>query len=338
MDRYLVAAVLPLIMADMSLSYEQGGELVSAFVIGYFLFSPVFGYLGDRLPRPPLMALGVVLWSLATGVSGLCATYGAFFVARMFVGVGEASYATITPGYIKDRVKDPLAINSAMAVFFSAIPVGSALGFIVGGAIAKQHSWQGAFYFGAIPGLLLAAFLLKYPTVERSKETQISLKEGLRKISSSPLLWLAIVGYVANNFALTGLAAFVPTYGQSLGYEIDEINLYFGLITVVAGFIGTLGGGKVAARISRSRKNPIASMLRFCAVTSVLAIPFLLLGFSVDSRGLFLLFSFFSMLFLFSGIAPINTTIVTCCPERYVTLTQGLTIFLLNLFGRTAGT
>ena len=120
LDRALVASVLPILVAELSLTNEQGGRLVSTFVLGYFIFSPIFGYLGDRYNRPCLMAVGVFLWSLATIATGLAGGFWVFVAARVMVGVGEASFGAVAPGYIKDLIRDPIKVNSALSLYFSA--------------------------------------------------------------------------------------------------------------------------------------------------------------------------------------------------------------------------
>jgi MFS family permease len=100
LDRYVAAATLPLILSDLALSDTAGGLLQSAFIITYSLACPVAGWLGDRQPRMRLAAAGVFVWSLATVASGLAPTYALLLVARAVIGVGEASYAVVTPSLL----------------------------------------------------------------------------------------------------------------------------------------------------------------------------------------------------------------------------------------------
>ncbi|NDC38896.1 MAG: MFS transporter, partial [Proteobacteria bacterium] len=145
LDRYLLAALLPSVKDELALSHESGGALVSAFVIGYFIFSPVFGFLGDRVRRPLLMAIGVGLWSVATSATALVGAFGALMLTRVLVGVGEASFATIAPGYIKDRTDSPEQLNARLAVFYTAIPVGAALAYALSGILITHLPWRSIF-------------------------------------------------------------------------------------------------------------------------------------------------------------------------------------------------
>ena len=130
LDRYILAAVAPKIQLDLNLSNFETGLLMSAFMLGYMIASPFFGYLGDRRRRPFLMGFGVFVWSIATFVSGLAGSFLALFTASMAVGIGDASYATIAPSYIRDNYDNDIVTNKALSFFYTAIPVGAALGSV----------------------------------------------------------------------------------------------------------------------------------------------------------------------------------------------------------------
>lgn len=333
LDRYLLNAVLPLIIVDLVLTNEEGGRLVAAFVFGYAVFSPFFGYLGDRCSRPKLMAIGVLAWSLATLGSGLASTFIGLLIFRACVGVGEAGFTSVVPGYIKDHVPDPIELNSKLSIFYAAIPAGAALGYVVGGYIAKYYSWKTVFFVGGLPGIGLALYLLTLSESAQRVLPKINMREGIRKILAVKTLWFAIAGYVFNGFALAGIAAFVGVYGVSIGFELHEIDTIFGGILVVTGTVGTLVGGKLAGRLSRKANSPISSMLFFSGIASAIGVPFLVLAFSVSGPTPFLLACFLGELFVFASLAPVNSVIVLAAPSGLVTLTQGITILALNLGG-----
>ena len=332
-DRYLVSALLPILRSDMGLSYEEGGRLVSAFVFGYFLFSPVFGVLGDRYNRLTLMALGVGLWSLATMATGYASGFFSFLAIRVFVGVGEASFGTIIPGFIKDKEPDPVRLNHVLSIFYTAIPVGSALAYVFAGQVAKYASWHTVFLFGGIPGLILAPFFLKFRDARTKHPEVVPVRDGLRAIVGVPLLLAAIAGYVLNSFALSGIAAFISELGVGLGFALDEITLIFGAILVVSGFLGTIVGGKISSRLASKSDTPLQVMMSFIGVSSLIAVPILGVVFLVHSHILFLVLCFIVETLIFAAMAPVNSVIVSACPKGLETLTQGITIFLLNFFG-----
>src|SRR5437764_4128615 len=159
LDRYVSAAALPLILTDLALSDAQGGLLQSLFITVYALVCPVAGWLGDRQPRLRLAAVGVFVWSAATFASGLAPTYAWLLLARAVIGAGEASYAVVTPSLLSDCYP-PDRRARMLGVFSAAIPVGSALGYIVGGLVGASHGWRAAFFVAGAPGAALAFLLL----------------------------------------------------------------------------------------------------------------------------------------------------------------------------------
>jgi MFS family permease len=335
-DRYIVHSVEPLLKAEFVLSNQESGLLVSAFVFGYFLLSPLFGYLGDRYDRRYLMAIGLLAWSAATAITGFTSTFLTFFAARVFVGIGEASFGTIVPGYLKGRIPDTLKLNSALSLFYCAIPVGAALGYVLGGTIAARYSWRDVFLIAAVPGVLLSIgffFVRKEDPVEVSSSTPDGFLSSIKAVLAVPILRLAILGYIFNTFALNGIAAFVVRYGSALGMAMEDVSQNFGLILLVTGFFGTFGGGTLASFLARGASNKVKSLLTFVSISTFIGLPFLCAAFLVTSPNLFLVCCFGAELMLFAGVAPLNLVLVARAPRGLETLTQGVTIFLINLFG-----
>jgi len=168
LDRYVVCQVVEPIRLSFGLTDRQEGQLNTAFMLGYFLTAPVFGYLGDRMTRKWLIAAGIFVWSLGTVLSGLATGFGSLLGYRALVGLGEASYATISPSLISDAYS-PARRNNALTIFYVAIPVGAALGYLVGSQISTAWGWRYAFVVAGLPGLLLAVSLLPFREQERGQ-------------------------------------------------------------------------------------------------------------------------------------------------------------------------
>jgi MFS family permease len=142
-DQRLLSAVLESIKAEWTLTDAEGGLLGSVFVIVYTICAPV-GVLGDRMKRKNLIAGGVLLWSLATVGAAFARNYHEMLLARALLGVGEACYATIAPSIIADLYSKDLR-SRKLAYFYLATPVGSALGYILGGYIGEYYGWRAVF-------------------------------------------------------------------------------------------------------------------------------------------------------------------------------------------------
>ena len=189
LDRFVVSALVESLRAEFALSDFRLGVLMTGFIVVYTVASPLFGALGDRGRRPVLLAIGVAIWSCATVLSGLAAGFVSLLVARAAVGIGEAAYATISPSLIADHFERARR-GRAFALFFAAIPVGSALGYVVGGLIDRSFGWRAAFLAAGMPGLLLAFLVSRQPDPPRGG------LDGVPTVAPRPLLrsWRALAG------------------------------------------------------------------------------------------------------------------------------------------------
>lgn len=222
-DRQVLSAVLPKLALDATLFRPDDpnlqtklGALTTAFMVSYMLLSPVFGWLGDTRSRWMLVGIGVILWSLASGGSGLATGFWMLLLTRCLVGVGEAAYGPVAPSMLSDMYPERQR-GRILARFYLAIPVGSALGFVIGGQIADTSwGWRGAFMVVVLPGILLGAlcFLRKEPP-RGAPPQRTGLREYGRvflRILKVPSFRYNTIAMTASTFILGGVAAFAPLY------------------------------------------------------------------------------------------------------------------------------
>jgi len=336
-DRQVLSAVLPGIQHEFSLSDGQAGRLVTVFMLGYFLSSPIFGWLGDRASRKWLIAAGIFVWSLGTVLTGFAATLMLMFICRALVGVGEASYATISPGLLSD-VYPRDKRNNALTIFYVAIPIGAALGTILGGWIESHQGWRHAFVWVGAPGLLLAAILLPFKEPARgamdegdaAKPPVPSLKDFLHLFTLRDYN-LSVWGYTAYTFALGAFSLWGPTFLQRV-HQIDKVQstFIFGLILVVAGLIGTLAGGFTAT--AWQKRNPAGYSLTL-SLSMLFAAPLAALAFFAPDRNAAVLCLGAAMFFAFLGTGPINTLILESVPANLRASAMAGSIFIIHLCG-----
>ena len=169
MDRYSVAGALPLLLDHKTSGFKedmtktQGGLLTTAFIVVYMCASPVFGYFADRSgSRKCLVLTGLLLWAAASAASSFAPNYRWLLVFRAAVGIGEASYNTISPVIIADMYP-PAERTSKLAFFYIAIPLGSAIGYMIGGNVGEALGWRWALR--VTPLLLVALATLAVPFV-----------------------------------------------------------------------------------------------------------------------------------------------------------------------------
>jgi MFS family permease len=338
LDRQLLAAVLTPIKNELQLSDEQLGTLQSAFMWGYFLTSPIFGYLGDRVPRRWLVAAGVFVWSFGTLMTGHTSALGSLIFFRVLVGFGEASFGTISPGWIADLFP-PGRRNNAISIFYLAIPVGSALGYMLGGAIAVHHGWRAAFLWAGYPGLLLAfsLFLLREPVrgaSEIAPAATVVVHRGWRaygELFKFPRYLLVIAGYVAQTFAMGGFALWAPTFLHRVHHmAVDEAGIFFGGSLVVTGLVATLAGGFAATWWQRRTGRGYAGVL---ALSSALAAPAAFAAFLLPDLGAAKMALAAAMFFLFLTTGPVNTLILETVPVSMRATAMAGSIFAIHMFG-----
>lgn len=341
-DRYIIASVAPKIQAEFHLSHAETGMLMSAFMIGYMLTSPIFGWLGDRNNRPRLMSFGVIAWSLATAASGAVMSLIPLLGSRVAVGIGEASYATISPSYIRDRLKDPRLVNRAMGLFYVAIPLGAAIGYMWGGWIADHYNWRMAFYLGSLPGFILGAIVwfMKEPerVVDPSHVQAGNKLESFKKLMSIREYRLSVYAYIAYTFGLGGFAAWAPQYGVDvLHASLSESSFKIGAVTSVAGIVGTLIGGKWGdIFVIGDRKDGLLAARgfnKFCALVAFIATPFAFWAIHIDSMNGFMLAMLCVQIALFAATAPISTGVLAAVPAQVAASAFAVQIFFIHAFG-----
>jgi MFS family permease len=339
-DRYVLPAVAPRVKDALGLSDEQLGFMGSAFLLSYLATSPIFGYLGDRLSRTRLMAFGVGLWSFATAGAGLAGSFGQMLVARGTVGVGEASYAAISPALLSDYYPRERR-GRVFAIFYLAIPVGSAVGYLLGGLIEHHFGWRAAFYAVGLPGLLLALLSLTIADPPRGIN-DIPAKgapaggysEQLRSLARNAPYVRAVLGYAAYTFAVGGLSFWAPIYfSRERGLDLARADLLVGGITVVAGIAGTFTGGWLADRLAGRVRQ---AYLYVSGVSMLLAIPLVWLALVARTPAVYTAALLGAELLVFLSTGPINVVIVSVVPVAMRATAMAGSIFVIHLLGDAA--
>ena len=337
LDRYVVAAVLDPLGRELHLSNAQLGRLTFVFILVYMLSAPLFGVLADRLHRPRLVAAGVALWSLATLGAALVHSYPALLLTRSLVGVGEAAYASLGPAMLADcfPVQDRAR---KFTWFYLAIPVGSALGYGLGGVVAGALGWRAAFLIAGLPGLLVAAWMAIQADPVRGAFDEagqgagrIPLSQGLAAIFRNRI-WLACTGsYVAYTFAMGALSTWGPTLLQRrFGVGLSQAGLVFGGFAVATGIVGTFLGGILTDRLQGRWRD---AGLWISGLTLLAAAPVVALALRTGSLGLAYLCFFLGMLLLFVNTSPVNALTVSCLPASIRATGTALNVLFIHLFG-----
>jgi MFS family permease len=338
-DRQILFSVFPAVKADLGLTDTQLGLLASAFMWVYLSVAPVFGVLADRRSRPRLMGVGVGIWSVATALSGMVRSYGQLLSGRALVGVGEASYGSVAPAMLSDAF-EPAHRGRALAVFSMAIPVGSALGYLLGGMFERAFGWRAAFFIVGIPGMWLAWTVGRLSDVGRGGPGQSA---GTSRPTAAPQLadyleLLKTKTYLLNclamtgmTFAVGGLAAWVPTYLVRIrGMGLAEANLVFGLLTLVSGLGGTMAGGWLGDRLLP--RVPTAYFL-VSGIGLALSVPCAAAVILLEDRTWVLVAIFLAEVFIFLNTGPLNAIIADVSRSEVRATAYAVNIFVIHALG-----
>jgi len=337
-DRWVLSAVLESIKrSELHFTDTELGSIATGFIIVYMLTSPIFGSLGDRGKRPPLIALGVAIWSVATSLAGFARGFASLFIARATVGVGEAAYGTIAPALLADHF--PLEKRGRVfSVFFAAIPLGSAAAYVIGGLIDQHFGWRAAFWMVGTPGLLLALLVLAVREVPRGQHDPVEEKRPRLSVAGTYLdlvrnrqYLLTCLGYAAWTFALGGLGVWTPSWLERVrGLPRHDATVTFGLIVLITGFTGTFAGGYLADWLLKWTKE---SYLWVCGVATLIAAPVAFVAFTNPSKPVYMTAIAIAEVLVFASTGPVNSAIVNLVSPSERASAVALSIFIMHLLG-----
>jgi MFS transporter, Spinster family, sphingosine-1-phosphate transporter len=334
-DRYILPGELALIQRDFHSTDQQMGALTTALFLFYMIAAPLTGWLGDRFPRKPLIIAGAVLWSLATLATVWVHGYWTFYIRQAFVGIGEATFGIFAPTVLADFYPERDR-NRILSIFYVAIPVGAALGYLAGGQLGPHWGWRAPFFVCAIPGLIIAAlygWLGREPVRGASDHIASSANRStFLGLFRNPAFLTATFGLAMLTFAMGGISAWVPEFlRRTAGLSIGSASQVVGVITVIDGIAGTLTGGWIAQRWLRTNHRALY-LLSFWSVA--LTLPCGALAFFGPAA--WVVPSLFAAeFFLFLNTGPLNTAIVNSVAAPVRATAIACNLFIIHCFGDT---
>jgi len=331
-DRNILYAVQPLIQREFALTDTQIGLLTSAFFVCYMVASPLITPLADRYSRRWIIALGAFVWSAATLLSAVTHTYSELLLRHVIVGIGEATFVAISPALLADLYPEQIR-GRVMGLFYLATPVGSALGYIVGGYLGHRYGWRAPFLVSALPGFLLGAAVLglREPTRGASDHVADTFERGsIRGLLHNKDYWSITLAGAMMTFAIGGLQVWMPTFLVRVRHlPLDRANTIFGAMTVVSGTVATLLGGWLGDRLLR--RTPAAYQL-VSGVGMALAIPAIVVAIYSHGPAMFPAI-FLGEFFLLLNTAPLNAAMVNSVSARIRATALAINVFTIHLLG-----
>ena len=352
-DRSVLFAVQPLVQGEFHLSNTQVGYLTSAFLLFYMVAAPFVGPLADRYSRKRIIVGGAIFWSGLTLLTAVTHTYTELLIRHTLVGMGEATFVTIAPTFVADLFPEEKR-GRILGVFYLAIPVGTAAGYLLGGHLSPHYGWRFPFYIAAVPGFVLALAVLFLREPERGqfdsiKETEepalmpagsrlqywialwISyLRRLYRGLAKNPGFWTSTLGMAMMTFALGGIQVWMPTFlSRSRGYSLESANLMFGIIIVVDGILASLAGGWLGDYLLLHMKG---SYYFVSAASMALGVPFMIVALFMQGPVMLPAIAL-AAFFLLLNTSPLNAAVINSVGAHIRAMALAVNIFVFHLLG-----
>jgi multidrug resistance protein len=331
-DRSVLFAVQPLVQSEFHLTNAQVGYLTSAFLLFYMVAAPFVGPLADRYSRKRIIVGGAIFWSALTLLTAVTHTYTELLIRHTLVGIGEATFVTIAPTFVADLFPEKKR-GRILGIFYLAIPVGTAAGYLLGGNLSPHHGWRFPFYVAAIPGFLLALAILFLPEPQRGQfdlEAETPERASISGLARNPAFWTSTFGMAMMTFALGGIQVWMPTFlSRARGYTLESANYNFGLIIVVDGIIASLAGGWLGDYLLPKMKGAYYFV---SAIGMALGVPFMIVA--LFMRGPIMMPAIaIAAFFLLLNTSPLNAAVINSVGAHIRATALAVNIFVFHLLG-----
>jgi MFS family permease len=340
LDRTLIYLLFTPIKAEMHLTDTQLALLgTTSFVIFYTLLGIPFGRMADRVSRKKLIAGGLAVWALFSGLTGFAQDFWTIFLCRVMVGVGEATLGPAALSLLSDYFP-PRMRATVQAIYSSGIAIGAGTAFFLGGWIAKRFGWRWAFYLLGFPGLVFAVLVLLLKERPRGQTetaaTTASYSRGDWRVlfTSRPLIYLylgyALFGLAANSLSIWGATFFTRVHGM----DIALIGKLGGILSIAAGVPGTILGGYVADRLRRKWRG---GRMLFSACGALVAVPCWIALLFSNSVWLLLLANFILLALSLMWLGPAAADVHEIAGPKLRGLGIGIYFFAVNIAAYAIG-
>jgi len=330
-DRSVLFAVQDLVKKEFPRSDADFGLLTSVFFVFYMCAAPFMGPLSRRYSRRTVIVAGALIWSGATLLTAYTHDFTGLLIRHTLVGIGEASFVILSPTFVADMFPEDHR-GRVMGIFYLAIPVGTALGYVIGGLLGPAYGWRVPFYVSAGPGVLLALLLLLIPEPPLGQFDHQPRPNGntLRGLAKNPAFITATLGMAMMTFALGGLQVWMPTFlHRAHGYTLGQANQLFGLSTAVNGLVASLAGGFLSDYLLRRTR---AAHYLVSAVSLGLGIPAMWVALYAEGNrmvgGIFV-----AEFLLLLNTGPLNAAVINSVGARIRAAALATNIFIFHLLG-----
>ncbi len=293
LDRTIIYILFPLIKKEMSFSDTQLALLgTTSFVIFYTVLGIPFGRIADKGSRTKIIAVGVAVWSLFSGLTAYADSFWTLFACRVMVGVGEATLGPAAISLLSDYFP-PTKRATVTSIYSMGIAIGAGFAALLGGQLA-QYGWRTAFMIIGFPGIIFAVLVYFLREPERQIQTAAVAENysstDWKKLLSNKTFVLLCIGYALLGLATNNLSIWGATfYARLHKFDLATIGFWGGILTLCAGIPATLFGGVIADWFRQRSKG---GRMLYGAILSLISVPFWVLLIFTDSIPLILLANF----------------------------------------------
>jgi predicted MFS family arabinose efflux permease len=341
-DRYILPGVQEQVKGEFHVSDAALGSLTFWFFLTYMCAAPATGWLGDRFPRKPLIVGCALLISAINVLTGMVHQFDSLLLRHAVLGIGEASFGIYAPALLSDFYPEEDR-NRILTIFYTAIPVGAALGYLIGEIVGTHFGWRMPFYVSAVPGFLIGAlifFMMREPKrgasdarpePEQGKSRARAAKAHVVSLATNAPYLYATLGMAMVTFSLGGISAWMPSFLQRSGFSPSTVGLTLGGITAGAGLGGTAVGGWIAQIWLRTNHR---ALYLISAWSALITVPFGVVCF-FGPRATMLPSLGIAMFCIFLGTGPLNAAIVNAVPATVRATAIAMELFLIHALGDT---
>lgn len=337
LDRQILGILAGSIKADLHLTDTQFGVLGGPpFALFYSVLAVPFAFFADRTSRSRVIAAAVALWSLFTGLCGIATSFWQLFVFRMGVGVGEAggvapSYALIADYFPRERRA------RALAIFSLGVPIGLALGTLIGAYIAAAISWRAAFYAMGVAGVILAPILLYFVRDPAKSETAATAAIGgvFPMLARMPVFWLLAFAASCSSLSGYGLAVWTPSiFERSFGMGLIARGQFIASLLLIGGCAGVFAGGWLADRLGAGDRGWYAKLP---AIAWLITAPTFAAGLLAPNLPLAWVLLLIPNALNILWLGPVITAVQHLVPQRMRATASASFLLINNLIGLGVG-
>ena len=331
-DRSVLFAVQDLVKAEFRRSDAAFGMLTSVFFIFYMCAAPFMGPLSVRFSRKAVIIAGALVWSVATLLTAVTHNFNELLIRHTLVGIGEASFVILSPTFVADMFPEDER-GRVMGIFYLALPVGTALGYLLGGVMGPKYGWRAPFYVGAAPGVLLAFLLLFVPEPRLGQfdpPHKGPERDTLKSLARNPAFLTATFGMAMMTFALGGLQVWMPTFlHRAHGYSLLDANVLFGMSTIFNGLVASMAGGWISDWLLQRTRS---AHYLVSAVSLGLGIPAMCAALFANGK-VMVAGIFVAEFLLLLNTGPLNAAVINSVGPHVRAAALAANIFIFHLLG-----